>query len=67
MSGKPEFTSDFANGFYRGFVERCLDDNNRYITIPTEDLWNGVQMTIIYITILTEDLDHKSSVILILR
>jgi hypothetical protein len=31
--------------------ERLID-----ITISTEDLWNGVQMTIIYITIPTEDL-----------
>jgi hypothetical protein len=54
LFGEPEFTSNFVNGLYIGFVERYPDDNNRYITIPTEDLWNGVHMTIIDITIPTE-------------
>jgi hypothetical protein len=62
----PEFTSNLANGLYRGFVEQCPDDNNRYITIPTEVSWNSVHRTMIDLTILTEVVIwiplHESSV-----
>ena len=51
--------NNIYNNSHRGFVERCPQDNN-IITISTEVLWDGVQITIIDITIPTDVLGMMS-------
>ena len=47
--------NNIYNNSHRGFVERCLQ-TIIYITIFTEDSWNGFHRTMIFITISIEGL-----------